>query len=96
MPLTSGARPARKDSRAETPTSRKVGEAMSEKDKNTNDINRRDFLRTSAYVAYATPIVLSLLVNKVNAAKSWNSGQGTITNTGNPPDNAPLGPNPNS
>ena len=68
---------------------------MSEKEKNTKGMmDRRDFLRTSAYAAYATPIVLSMLVEKANAAKSWNSGRGELTKTGSPPPNAPVGPNP--
>jgi hypothetical protein len=67
---------------------------MSEKDEKKSGMNRRDFLRNSAYAAYATPIVLSMLVNKANAAKSWNSGCGEITHTGRPPKNAPVGPHP--
>jgi hypothetical protein len=55
---------------------------------------RRDFLRTSAYAAYATPVIVSMLVQKANAAKSWNSGWGRITPTGKAPHNAPLGPSP--
>lgn len=67
---------------------------MSEKDEKKDGMNRRDFLRNSAYAAYATPIVISMLVNKANAAKSWNSGRGELTKTGKPPKNAPLGPDP--
>jgi hypothetical protein len=68
---------------------------MSENEKKENGImERRDFLRYSAYAAYATPIVLSMLVEKASAAKSWNSGRGEITRTGSPPETAPLGPDP--
>ena len=70
----------------------KVGEEMSEQKQ--GEMNRRDFLRNSAYAAYATPIVLSMLVQKANAAKSWNSGCGELTRTGKAPKKAPLGPNP--
>lgn len=67
---------------------------MSEREKEKrHQINRRDFLRTSAYAAYATPVVLSMLVNKASAAKSWNSGQGELTHTA---DHEPVGPNPPS
>ncbi len=37
---------------------------------------RREFLRKSLYAAYATPVIISLLVNKANAAESWNPGCG--------------------
>jgi hypothetical protein len=68
---------------------------MGEKEKRENNmIERREFLRYSAYAAYATPIVLSMLVEKASAAKSWNSGRGELTRTGSPPPNAPVGPNP--
>ena len=68
---------------------------MSERKNNhCSDESRREFLRKSAYAACATPIVLSMLVEKGSAAKSWNSGKGEITGTGSPPDNAPLGPEP--
>ena len=63
-------------------------------DNQCSDENRREFLRNSAYAACATPIVLSMLVEKASAAKSWNSGKGEITGTGSPPQNAPLGPEP--
>lgn len=66
---------------------------MNEKEKD-NSMDRRDFLRTSVYAAYATPIVLTMLVDKASAAKSWNSGRGELTRTGSPPPNAPVGPNP--
>lgn len=37
---------------------------------------RRAFLRKSLYAAYATPVIISLLVNKANAAESWKPGCG--------------------
>lgn len=58
------------------------------------DSGRREFLRDSAFAACATPVILSMLVEKASAAKSWNSGKGEITETGDPPPNAPLGPDP--
>ena len=64
------------------------------KDKQCRDESRREFLRNSAYAACATPIVLSMLVEKASAAKSWNSGQGEITTPGGIPGTAPLGPRP--
>jgi hypothetical protein len=68
---------------------------MSKDEKKLNvKMDRRDFLRKSAYAAYATPIVLSMLVEKASAAKSWNPGKGELTHTGSPPHNAPVGPNP--
>ena len=67
---------------------------MSEKENKTNGIDRRDFLRKSAYAAYATPIVISMLVHKASAAQSFNSGRGELNHTGNAPPNAPVGPNP--
>jgi hypothetical protein len=48
------------------------GHAMSDADK-----ARRDFLRKSVYAACATPVIMSLLVEKANAAQSWNPGLGT-------------------
>ncbi|WP_291315482.1 hypothetical protein [Desulfuromonas sp.] len=36
----------------------------------TTDEGRREFLRKSAYAAYATPIIMAILVDKANAAKS--------------------------
>lgn len=56
-------------------------------DKQLNKVDRREFLRNSAYAAYATPIVLCMLVEKASAAKSWNPGQGNVTTTGSPPNN---------
>jgi hypothetical protein len=50
-------------------------------------VDRREFLRNSAYAAYATPIIMSMLVEKASAAKSWNKGKGNITTTGSPPRN---------
>jgi hypothetical protein len=60
------------------------------------DEGRRDFLRTSMYAAYATPVIIAMLVNKASAAKSWNSGYGEITGpaTPKPPDDGTVGPNP--
>ncbi|MBE0597645.1 MAG: hypothetical protein IH614_10270 [Desulfuromonadales bacterium] len=65
---------------------------MSEQKPPIADQKRRDFLRNSAYAAYATPVILSMLVEKASAAKSWNSGKGRITSTGKAPAKAPLGP----
>jgi hypothetical protein len=65
-----------------------------EEDKVKQGQSRRDFLKTSAYAAYATPVIVSMLVQKANAAKSWNSGWGKLTDTGKAPHNAPLGPDP--
>lgn len=58
--------------------------------------SRREFLRTSAYAVYATPIILSMLVEKASAAKSWNSGKGEITGpaTPKPPNGGTVGPDP--
>ena len=42
--------------------------------KREDGINRRQFLKNSAYAAYATPVVLTMLVDKASAAKSWNPG----------------------
>jgi hypothetical protein len=50
----------------------KKGQEMSDADK-----ARRDFLRKSVYAACATPVIMSLLVEKANAAQSWNPGLGT-------------------
>ena len=38
---------------------------------------RRDFLRKSVYAACATPVIMSLLVERADAAQSWNPGLGT-------------------
>ena len=51
--------------------------------KSTTDQGRREFLRKSAYAAYATPVIMSLLVEKASAAKSWNDGKGNTDNPGN-------------
>jgi hypothetical protein len=50
----------------------KKGQEMSDADK-----ARRDFLRKSVYAACATPVIMSLLVEKADAAQSWNPGKGT-------------------
>ena len=47
---------------------------------------RRDFLRKSVYAACATPVIMSLLVEKADAAQSWNPGMGTRpSNRSTPP-----------
>ncbi len=68
---------------------------MREEERLDNE-SRREFLRTSAYAVYATPIILSMLVEKASAAKSWNSGRGEITGpaTPKPPDGGTVGPDP--
>ena len=48
--------------------------------------SRRDFLRKSVYAACATPVIMSLLVEKADAAQSWNQGQGNL------PENQGQGP----
>jgi len=63
-----------------------------EQREHVSDEGRREFLRKSAYAAYATPVITSMLVEKASAAKSWNSGNGEITRTGSAPETAPLGP----
>ena len=57
---------------------------------------RRDFLRKSVYAACATPVIMSLLVERADAAQSWNPGQGNIPdNQGKEPNpNHPVGPRP--
>lgn len=35
--------------------------------------SRREFLRKSAYAAYATPVITALLINKASAATSWGT-----------------------
>jgi|GEM_PF-6765014 len=62
----------------------------------TLDKGRRDFLRNSVYAAYATPVIMAMLVNKASAAKSWNSGFGELTHTATPkpPDGGVVGPSP--
>ena len=37
---------------------------------------RRDFLRKSVYAACATPVIMTLLVERADAAQSWNPGRG--------------------
>lgn len=49
------------------------------------DEERRNFLRKSLYVAYATPVVMSLLAEKANAASSWGNRTGTTTRPVPPP-----------
>lgn len=41
------------------------------------DDARRDFLRKSIYAAYATPVILSLLVSNASAKNSLCPGGGT-------------------
>lgn len=75
--------------------SEKGREAMrEEQEPKCNGAGRRDFLRKSTYAAYATPAITAMLVEKASAAKSWNSGDGEITRTGDPPETAPVGPEP--
>ena len=63
------------------------GQAMSDA-----DMARRDFLRKSVYAACATPVIMSLLVEKANAAQSWNPGLGTRPgNQSSPQDEANRG-----
>lgn len=38
-----------------------------------DDEPRREFLRKSAYAAYATPVILAMLAEKAGACKSWNT-----------------------
>ena len=56
---------------------------------------RRDFLRKSVYAACATPVIMSLLVEKADAAQSWNPGQGNRNHPGigqgGPPGGHPIG-----
>ena len=47
---------------------------------------RRDFLRKSVYAACATPVIMSLLVERADAAQSWNPGRGYR------PPNSSVGP----
>ena len=55
---------------------------------------RRDFLRKSVYAACATPVIMSLLVEKADAAQSWNPGRGTRPpNHGTPPGKYGEAPN---
>ena len=41
---------------------------------------RRDFLRKSVYAACATPLIMTLLVERADAAQSWNPGRGRQIN----------------
>ena len=53
---------------------------------------RRDFLRKSVYAACATPVIMSLLVEKADAAQSWNPGIGRRPNdNAGGPGNANMG-----
>ena len=47
---------------------------------------RRDFLRKSVYAACATPVIMTLLVERADAAQSWNPGRGRR------PPNQSIGP----
>lgn len=69
---------------------------MIEQENQVTDEGRRDFLRKSAYAAYATPVIMAMLVNKASAAKTWNSGFGELTHTATPkpPDGGVVGPSP--
>ncbi len=54
---------------------------------------RRDFLKKSIYAAYTTPFIVSMLVDKANAAQSWNPGKGKRppnNSKGKPPGVPPL------
>ena len=51
-------------------------EKVSADSKAETDKGRREFLRKSVYTAYATPVIMSLLVEKASAAQSWNKGEG--------------------
>ncbi len=53
---------------------------------------RREFLRKSLYAAYATPLIVSLLVNKANAAQSWDPKHGKLPGRGQPPWGCPPPP----
>ena len=58
---------------------------------------RRDFLRKSVYAACATPVIMSLLVERADAAQSWgphrDKGNANYNNPGKgqggPPGGAP-------
>ncbi|MBA3014578.1 MAG: hypothetical protein KKD63_16450 [Proteobacteria bacterium] len=43
-------------------------------EKNTTDEARRNFLKKSIYVVYATPVIMSLFVEKANAGTSGAAG----------------------
>ena len=51
-------------------------EEQNKQEMNDAALARRDFLRKSVYAACATPVIMSLLVEKANAAQSWNPGLG--------------------
>jgi len=59
-------------------------------EKVSRDQDRREFLRKSAFAACATPIIVSMLVEKASAAKSWNSGKGEINLVGSGHEGHPL------
>jgi hypothetical protein len=70
-----------------------------ERNKGSTDEGRRDFLRKSAYAAYATPVIMAMLVEKASAGKSWNHGgtRGCIpkksrAHSKGPGNNQPSGP----
>jgi len=63
-------------------------------EKVNRDQDRREFLRKSAFAACATPMIVSMLVEKASACKSWNAGKRETTHTGRPWRNAPLGRQP--
>ena len=50
-----------------------------------SDERRREFLRKSAYAAYAAPVIMALLVEKASAAQSWNPGKGHQHHNNAPP-----------
>jgi hypothetical protein len=65
------------------------GTTMEEKNKvemSDTDEARRDFLRKSVYAACATPVIMTLLVERADAAQSWNPGRG------HRPPNQSIGP----
>jgi len=50
-----------------------------------SDERRREFLKKSVYAAYAAPVIMAMLVEKANAAQSWNPGQGNRPDNNAPP-----------
>ena len=77
---------------------RQTGEIM--KDHNSDieqttdarSTERREFLRKSVYAAYATPFIMSMLVEKANAGQSWQHRKGKNPNSNNPHDTWPPPP----
>lgn len=70
----------------------KPGKTMKTENTDEKVQERRDFLKKSAYIAYTTPFIMSMLVDKANAAQSWNNGKGTIPdNNGYPHPGVPPG-----